>query len=113
MGEKKNDDILNFFDDLVEKNTEKTGKLHLVYLDDKDSLLANLFSQVEFLTNEINEKNYLIINLLNRINDNNCIIFPNSCLDVKGSTWKPAQFGMMIYVSRSLLLILEMNQMSP
>ena len=80
MGEKNDHDILNFFDDLVEKNTENTGKLHQVYLDDKykDSLFANLFSQVEFLKNEINEKNYLIRNLLNRMKDNNCIIFPNS-----------------------------------
>ena len=62
MGEKNDDDILNFFDDLIKKNTENTGKLHQVYLDDKykDSFLANLFSQVEFLKNEINEKNYLI-----------------------------------------------------
>ena len=64
MGEKNDDDILNFFDDHVETNTEKNGKLHQVYLDDKynDSLLANLFSQIEFLRNEIKENNYLIKN---------------------------------------------------
>ena len=80
MGEKNDGDILNFFDDLVEKNPENTGKLHQVCLDEKykDSLLANLFSQVDFLKNKINEKNYLMRNLLNRMKDKNQI-------NVKGS----------------------------
>ena len=42
----------------------------------KESLLANLYSQVEFLKEELKEKNDVIRNLLNRIKSNNCVIFP-------------------------------------
>ena len=77
--EEKGDDIFKFFDDLDKKNLENIN-----YKDYKDKLLANLFSQVEFLKSELNEKNYIIRNLLNRLKDERCIIFPNSVSMAKG-----------------------------
>ena len=71
--EEMGDDILKFFDDLDKKSSKSIN-----YEDYKDSLLANLFSQVEFLKSEIKEKNYIIRNLLNRMKDDKCIIFPNT-----------------------------------
>ena len=63
------DDIFKFFDIIGEKNMG-----HVNY---KDSLLANLFSQVELLRSELKGKNFIIKNLLNRMKPDNCIILPN------------------------------------
>ena len=60
--------IFKFFDIIGEKNMD-----HVNY---KDSLLANMFSQIELVRSELKEKNF-IRNLLNRMKSNNCIILPN------------------------------------
>ena len=68
--EKKSDSIFKFFDDLGDN---KMGDIKY-----KESLLANLYLQVEFLKEEIKEKDYIIRNLLNRIKSNHCVILPKS-----------------------------------
>ena len=70
----EDDDIFKFFDELDE------NKIDINY---KDSLLANLFSQIDFLRNEIKEKNFIIRNLLERIKTSKCVIFPNVTSGVK------------------------------
>ena len=64
--EKKNDNIFKFFEDLGDNKMDD--------IKYKESLLANLYSQVEFLKEEMKEKNYIIRNLLKRIKSNNCDI---------------------------------------
>ena len=48
--EKENDDIFKFFDYLSDNKMDD--------IKYKESLLANLYSQVEFLKEEMKEKNY-------------------------------------------------------
>ena len=62
------DDLFKFSDDLADNKMDDTKY--------KESLLANLYSQAEFLKEELKEKNDVIGNLLNRIKTNNCVIFP-------------------------------------
>ena len=63
------DDIFKYFDAIGEKNCDE--------INYKESLLANLFSQVELLRGELKEKNFIIRNLLNRMKSDNCIILQN------------------------------------
>ena len=53
----------------------------------KGSLLANLYSQVEFLKEELKEKNDIIRNLLNHIKTNNCVIFPKMSMTNDGESY--------------------------
>ena len=68
--EKKNDSIFKFFDDLGDNKMDD--------IKYKESLLANLYLQVEFLKEEIKEKDYIFRNLLNRIKSHHCVILPKS-----------------------------------
>ena len=71
------DDVLNFIDTISDeiKEREKTpiikGRLPEIncMINDKDALLASLYSQVTFLKNEIEEKNLFIRTLMLREND--------------------------------------------